>query len=127
VDDASSTNLSNSEDFSLLRAPSTVLMNLVAAVQLHADETDDASMAVSPQSKPNSSSNVRTFMLDSGSQINLMTLETAREFFRDQRISNLRVLGVSGTAKSADLAGHLVILVQAPDGSEHHLDLGVAH
>jgi hypothetical protein len=56
-----------------------------------------------------------------------MTLETAREFFRDQRISNLRVLGVSGAAKTADLAGHLVILVQAPDGSEHHLDLGVAH
>jgi hypothetical protein len=70
---------------------------------------------------------LQKFMLDSGSQINLLTLETARAFFREQRVSNLRVLGVSGASKAADLAGHLVILVQAPDGTEHHLDLGVAH
>ena len=103
-----------------------MLLSLVGSVQEHVAEAEGlASAAVSQLQKPPSS--LQKFMLDSGSQINLLTLETAREFFIEQRVSNLRVLGVSGASKVADLAGHLIILVQAPDGTEHHLDLGVAH
>ena len=34
---------------------------------------------------------------------------------------------MNGTATSADLAGHLVIQVEAPDGSRYIIDLGLAH
>ena len=118
--------LANSADAPLLWASSSVLLGLVGSVQEHVDEVEGRTSAAATQLRTSPGS-VQTFMLDSGSQINLLTLETAREFFRNQRVSNLRVLGVSGAAKAADLAGHLVIRVQASDGTEHHLDLGVAH
>ena len=124
--EAAASSMSNPIDAQLLRASSTVLLNLVASVQEHVDGAG-ARVAAAAKQSGDSSSTVRTFMLDSGSQINLLTLETARDFFTEQRVSNLRVIGVSGASKAADLAGHLVLLIQAPDGSEHHLDLGVAH
>ena len=109
-------------DALLLSASPSVLLSLVASAREYVEEAEGKAMAAAASHDPPK----KIFSFDSGSQIHLLTLETAREYFFDHRVSNLRVLGVSGT-KAADLEGHLVLLLAAPDGTQHHLDLGVAH
>ena len=64
--------------------------------------------------------------LDSASNIHLFTLKAASEFFSEKQISQLDVMGVSGRTTRAGLQGHLIIAVQAPDGTRYDLDLGLA-
>ena len=69
-----------------------------------------------------------TFTFDSASEVHLLTLEAATQFFSAHQASNLRILGVSGTATRADLMGHLIIAVEDPtSGVRYHIDLGLAH
>jgi hypothetical protein len=68
-----------------------------------------------------------TCIMDSGSNTHVFTLETAQRFFTSQQISTLELLGVSGRAVPADLQGHLVVVVEAPNGQRFELDLGLAH
>ena len=77
---ASPSNISNTTDALLLRPSSTVLLSLVASVREHVEEAEGRAAAAA-QARRDSTGNVRTFTLDSGSQINLLTLETAKEFF----------------------------------------------
>ena len=69
-----------------------------------------------------------TFTFDSASEVHLLTLEAATQFFSAHQASNLRILGVSGTATRADLMGHLIIAVEDPtSGVKYHIDLGQSH
>jgi len=62
------------------------------------------------------------------SHLHLLTLEAAEALFTAKQMSSLRVVGVSGTATSADLSGHLVICVEDPiSGFRYNIDLGQAH
>ena len=69
------------------------------------------------------SSDPVTLTLDSGSDIHLLTLDAAQKLFRNSERSQLSVLGVSGQSLRADLQGHLVIYVEASDGTRYALDL----
>jgi hypothetical protein len=107
----------------LLSASPSVLLSLVASARDHVEAAEERATTVAAC---RDSSSKKVFSFDSGSQIHLLTLATAKEFFHEHRVSNLRVLGVSG-AKAAELQGHLVLLIASPDGTQYHLDLGVAH
>ncbi len=68
------------------------------------------------------------FTFDSGSEIQYLTLEAAKQVFRNTGLSNLLVQGVSGEFTKADLRGHLVLKLYDPDTQEtHYVDLGEAH
>jgi hypothetical protein len=68
------------------------------------------------------------FTFDSGSEIHYLTLEAAKQVFRNKGLSNLLVQGVSGEITKADLRGHLVLKLYDPDTQEtHYVDLGEAH
>ena len=123
-DTAVATSNSNSDDSQLLRASPGVLLSLFTSAR-----NQIAEAPIEAESSTISNSTVQ-YTIDSGSQIHLLTLEAARSHFIEQRISNLRVLGVlgvSGVASAADLAGRLILAVEAPKGISDHLDLGVAH
>jgi len=68
-----------------------------------------------------------TATFDSASDTHVMTLPVAQQFFTNQQMSDLRLLGVSGTTVRPELAGHLILKVEAPDKSIYHIDLGLAH
>ena len=68
-----------------------------------------------------------TFTLDSGSDVHVIQLDDAVKYFTSKCASNLKVLGVSGTTSSAELQGHLVIVVQDDLGVLYKIDLGLAH
>ena len=68
-----------------------------------------------------------TFTLDSGSDVHVIQLDEAVKYFTSKSASNLKVLGVSGNTSSADLQGHLVIVVQDERGEMYKIDLGLAH
>ena len=64
-------------DTLLLSASPSVLLSLVASAQEHVEEAEGkATAAAARRDSPK-----RIFSFDSGSQIHLLTLETAREFF----------------------------------------------
>ena len=99
----------------LLKPPQYLLDQLAEHVRVHkvfGDGCVFASRAVPPvqQEAPI----LATF--DSGADNHIFTLRDAQSLFSSLRISGLRIIGVNGTATSADLAGHLVIQVEAPDG-----------
>ena len=50
------------------------------------------------------------FTFDSGSEIHYLTLEAAKQVFRNKR-RNLLMQGVSGEITKADLRGHLVLKI----------------
>jgi hypothetical protein len=64
---------------------------------------------------------------DSASDTHLLSLEAAEALLTEKKESNLRILGVSGSTTRAELAGHLILEVEAPDKTTYHVDLGLAH
>ena len=68
-----------------------------------------------------------TAILDSGADAHIWTLADAEQLFSSQGISNLQVIGVNGVPVRADLAGHLVVVTEAPTGERFQIDLGRAH
>jgi len=65
---------------------------------------------------------------DSGADTHVLSLEAAHALFESKKLSNLRIIGVSGTPTPAAIMGNLIIRVQDPISLEHFvIDLGVAH
>jgi len=63
--------------------------------------------------------------LDSGSDTHILTMEAARHLF-DSKTSNLSVIGVSGSGKTAETEGKLIITIT--DGlKSYRVDLGTAY
>ena len=54
-------------------------------------------------------------------------IKDAQRLFTEQQAPSLKIVGVDNLPTRADLAGHRLITVQAPDGSRYVLDLGLAH
>jgi len=111
----------------LLHAPAPLIDDLYALVTsgvLHSTE-GLALLSHESFSPPVSSSILATF--DSGSDVHVLTVEAAQTLFASLSPSELRIVGVSGSPTRADLKGHLVVMAESPDGSQHHIDLGLAH
>jgi len=51
---------------------------------------------------------------DSGADTHVLSLEAAHALFEKKMLSNLRIIGVSGTPGYADLMGNLLITVLDP-------------
>ena len=65
---------------------------------------------------------------DSGADTHVLSLEAAHALFESKKLSNLRIIGVSGTPTPAAIMGNLIICVQDPISLEQFvIDLGVAH
>ena len=65
-------------------------------------------------------------VIDSGSNIHLLTLEVARRLFREHSTSNLKIIGVSNVPVAASVEGQLCLSVQDFMGRAYNLDLGKA-
>ena len=89
--------VTDSLDALLLSASPSVLLNLVASAKEHVEEAEGKAMGAEACRDPPK----KIFSFDSGSQIHLLTLETARDYLFDHSVSNLRVLGVSGAKSQA--------------------------
>ena len=106
----------------LLYVPHTVIQQLVQSIEI-GDEASFDRFALATTTELQQF----TFTLDSGSEIHVLTLDAAMKLFTAQQVSNLQIIGVSGSSK-ADLMGHLIIAVEDPiTGYKHHIDLGVGH
>ena len=68
-----------------------------------------------------------TVTFDTGADTHVWSLKDASRLFTDQQASALTIAGVDNAPTRADLAGHLLIAVEAPGGSRYTLDLGPAH
>ena len=116
-------------DFSdiLLHAPAPLIDDLYALITSGALHSAEGLALLSHESfsPPVSSSILATF--DSGSDVHVLTVEAAQTLFASLSASELRIVGVSGSPTRADLKGHLVVMVESPDGAQHHIDLGLAH
>ena len=107
----------------LLGVPYTVIQQLVQSIEVDDEAAlDKYALATSSELQK------FIFTFDSASEIHVLTLEAAMQLFTAQQVSNLRIIGVSGSSTKADLMGHLVIAVEDPSsGVRHHIDLGVSH
>ena len=65
--------------------------------------------------------------LDSGSEVHLFTYEAAMQLFTTLGISKLRVVGINGVPKSADVEGKFILTLKGPSGNLFRVDLGSAH
>ena len=65
--------------------------------------------------------------LDSGSEVHLFTYEAAMELFTSLGISKLKVVGISGQPKGADVSGQFILTLKGPSGKLYRVDLGTAH
>ena len=65
-------------------------------------------------------------ILDSGSEVHLLTPEAARRYFSNLRAANLKIVGVTG-AKKANFAGDMVLTVVDQNNVRFGLRLGVAY
>ena len=68
-----------------------------------------------------------TVTFDTGADTHVWSMKDALLLFTEQQASSLTIVGVDNAPTRADLAGHLLIAVEAPDGSRYTLDLGPAH
>ena len=62
--------------------------------------------------------------LDSGSEVHLFTYEAAMQLFTTLGISKLRVVGINGVPKSADVEGKFILTLKGPSGNLFRVDLG---
>ena len=117
---ASETSSASMHSNELLKASPSVLHDLVDSVDFDGEEAHVHSIEAIE-----GSSVIATF--DSAADVHVMTLQAANDLFSTQSASNLRLVGVTGSLKRADLKGHLVICVEDSLGIRHHIDCGIAH
>jgi len=106
----------------LLQASPSLLHQLALSV----DWSAGAQTAYSAQTFPLLSHKI-IVTFDTGADTHVWSLKDASRFFTEQQVSALTIVGVDNAPTRADLAGHLLILIEVPDKSRFTLDLGIAH
>ena len=66
-------------------------------------------------------------LLDSGSNIHLLTLQHARRYFASQRSTRMTVLGISGVRDRCSAEGEVILLVKDNNGKQLRLSLGLGY